>query len=141
MSLIFNYLKYMYDLVYDVLSTNSNTKKLVSYLSVAKNNICKHLELPYTEQISKHTYIVHYNVNRKMYKMIARPHRLPCKLVNIYSDNLDVSNDILPYLGCENNFNNQKYTPSDFGYEQLTFNYIDGVKMQFNIHDYLYYIN
>lgn len=80
--------------------------------------------------IGKGKYRVTYVIKGKTYKMIVIPVRGPRKVLLVSNENqFDVSHEIFPYLGPEENFhnnNNNNYTPEFFGYHELIFEMTNG---------------
>jgi hypothetical protein len=81
-------------------------------------------------------YKVTYVIKGKIYKMIVKPVRGPVKVLLVSNDKQeDVSCDILPYLGPEDDFHNKKYTPRFFDHNELIFEMFDGQEKIFKADD------
>jgi hypothetical protein len=83
-------------------------------------------------QIDKKTYEVTYIIRGKTYKMIVKSRRGPRKVLLVSDENQeDVSYIIFPYLGPEENFHGEKYTPKFFEKKELIFELSTGVEKIF----------
>jgi hypothetical protein len=73
-------------------------------------------------KIDKKTYELTYHLEDKTYKMLFKVKRGPVPISKIFDENqLDVTEEILPYLGPNYDWHNFKITPSFFGKKSLTF--------------------
>jgi len=81
-------------------------------------------------------YKVTYVIKGKTYKMIVKPTRGPRKVL-LVSDakQEDVSYQIFPYLGPEENFHGEIYTPRFFEHEELIFEMSNGDEKIFKADD------
>lgn len=78
-------------------------------------------------QLDKNKYIITYVIKGKTYKMIVKPIRGPKQVLLVYDENQeDVSHLIFPYLGPEENWHYQVYTPNFFNKNELTFELSNG---------------
>jgi len=83
-------------------------------------------------KIDKNKYLITYIINGRTYKMIITPCRGPINILNIINDeNKNITDEILPYLGHNNDWNNYKFNPKFFGYKSLTFELINGENITF----------
>ena len=81
-------------------------KFYLEFLQYMNNSVVK---------INKNTYEVSYIINNKLYKMIVRPERGPKSVTNIFDENDDdITHEIEPYLGPNNDFHGHKFTPKFF---------------------------
>jgi hypothetical protein len=107
--------------------------------------ICRMLYLSFIQylntsvvKITKGRYIISYVVNGKMYKMVVKPLRGPSPILQIINDNMeDVTEDIIPYLGPDNDFHKINYNPVFFNYDYLTFEMSNGNQINFSKNDVL----
>lgn len=87
-------------------------------------------------KMSNNKYLVTYTINNKTYKMIVHNSKGPKKVINITDEtNENIYNDIIEYLGPQENFHNISYTPKDFGKKQIIFELYTEKKIIFNEND------
>lgn len=78
-------------------------------------------------KIDKNTYIITYVVNGNIYKMKVTKLRGPSKVLMVTDENNeDVSDIIIPYMGVEQNFHNNKYKVDFFKRKELAFQLSNG---------------
>jgi hypothetical protein len=78
-------------------------------------------------QIDKKRYEVTYIIKGKIYKMIVTPNRGPRKVLVVSDENQEeISSLIFPYLGPEDKFHGQIYTPKFFKRKELIFELSNG---------------
>jgi hypothetical protein len=95
--------------------TQSFYQSLVQYLD---NSVVK---------IDKNKYELTYIINGKLYKKIIMPERGPIPVISIINENgCDVTDQILPYMGPNNNFHNENFYPTFFGHKKLIFEMSNG---------------
>jgi len=84
------------------------------------------------EPLDGNRYLVSYIIKGNIYKMIVKLKRGP-RVVLLVSDETqnDVSDVIFPYLGPDENFHGDNYTPSLFGKEELIFELSNGTEKIF----------
>jgi len=77
-------------------------------------------------------YLVTYIIKGQTYKMVITPLRGPKKVLMVSDENSeDVSNMIIPYLGPEENFHGEIYTPKFFEKQELIFEMSNGTEKIF----------
>lgn len=80
-------------------------------------------------KLDKNTYEVSYVINGRIYKMITRPTRGPTPILQVSNEqNEDVTYQVLPYMGPQYDWHNNKLAPEFFGYQTLTFELADGTE-------------
>jgi hypothetical protein len=83
-------------------------------------------------KINKNTYTVSYVINGKLYKTVIIPKRGPLPVLSVENENnLDVTHEVLPYLGPHNDWNNHHYTPEFFKHKKLKFELLNGEIKEF----------
>ncbi len=88
------------------------------------------------KKLDKNTYEITYSVNGKIYKMIVKPSRGPNIISKIVDqNNIDVTKEILPYLGPNNNWHNTNFTVDFFHCEKLIFEMNSGEIKEFDKHE------
>ena len=93
---------------------------IIQYL----NNTIKHLE--------GNKFVITYVIKGKTYKIIITLKRGPRDVLLVSDDTeTDVSDLIFPYLGPDENFHNQLYTPNLFGRNELIFELSNGTEKIF----------
>jgi hypothetical protein len=98
-------------------------------------NIWQYLNSTIVE-LDGYVYKVTYIIKGKTYKMIVRPKRGPRKVLLISDEKQeDVCDEIFPYLGPEENFHGEIYTPSYFNKEELIFELSNGSEQIFKKDD------
>ena len=79
------------------------------------------------KKIGKNKYELKYVINGKLYKKIIIPERGPLPIISITNENDDdITEHILPYIGPNNNFHNENFSPNFFGYKKLLFEMCNG---------------
>ena len=74
------------------------------------------------KQINSKTYELSYVINNKLYKNIITIKRGPQPILQIINDeNIDVTEQVLPYLGPCYDWHKNDITPKILGYKNLTF--------------------
>jgi hypothetical protein len=87
-------------------------------------------------QIDRNTYRVTYVIKGKTYMMIVRPNRGPSKVLLVSDENqIDVSHIVFPYIGPNENFNGEIYTPKFFNKKELIFELSNGQEKCYSEHD------
>lgn len=86
--------------------------------------------------INNNIYDIQYVVKGQLYKIRFKVPISPSLILLITDeDNNDVTNDILPYIGPDNNFHGIKYTPKSFNKKKLIFETINGDELTFSEDD------
>jgi len=80
------------------------------------------------KKIDKHRYEITYIINNRTYKMIVKVPKGPVNIASVKANEVDISKEILPYYGCTPEIN---LTANFFGYNKLTFEYINGEVKEF----------
>ena len=129
-----NKLKNLYDLV----STRHTSKFMIVFISSEMlfqsfyQSLVQYLD-DSVKKIGKNKYELKYVINGKLYKKIIIPERGPLPIICITNENdEDVTEHILPYIGPNNNFHNEKFSPNFFHYNKLIFEMSDGNIKIFN---------
>lgn len=81
---------------------------------------------------TKYSNIIEYTLNRKTYRFIAFTKRGPSNIAVIKSGDTDITEEIVPYLGPNEDLHNIRYTPNTFGYETMEIFLVDGTHIVFN---------
>jgi len=85
-----------------------------------------------SQKIDKKTYLVTYYIEGKQYKMIIKPKKGPNPLLRILDENeLDITQEILPYMGPNFNWHNHHVSPDFFNKKSISFEYINQNKLTF----------
>lgn len=88
------------------------------------------------QKLDGNKYLVTYVIKGKTYKMIVKPTRGPRKVLMVSDEKQqDVSSLVFPYLGPEENFHGEVYTPSFFDRDELIFELSSGVEKIFKKDD------
>ena len=81
------------------------------------------------KKIKFNTYVVTYTINGKLYKFIAKPTRGPSRVVQISNEmQIDVTDEILPYMGPNYDWYGIKLYPTFFNYNTLVFEFSNGLE-------------
>jgi hypothetical protein len=87
-------------------------------------------------KLDKNTYRVTYVIKGKIYMLVVKPTRGPRKVLLVSDETqTDVSGEIFPYLGPEENFHGEIYTPHFFKKKELVFELSDGTEKKFLLDD------
>ena len=98
----------------------------LSFIQYMNNSLIK---------IDKNSYELSYIVNGKLYKMIIKPKRGPIPILCVTNENnIDITDNILHYLGPNNDWHGKTYCPEFFKQHMLNIELLDGTKKTFN-HD------
>ena len=123
-----NKLKSLYELV----STRHTSRFMIIFISCKMlsqafyQNLLHYLDNSISK-IDKNKYELKYVINGKLYKKIIKPDRGPIPVISVINENgCDVTEEILPYMGPNNNFHNEKFSPKFFGYNKLIFEMLNG---------------
>lgn len=108
---------------------STNYKGMFNILCISLSLVVKALWISILQNINntivkidKNKYRITYIIEGKVYKMILKTNRGPKKVLLIYDENQeDVSDLILPYLGPQENWHGDVYTPKFFTKNELTF--------------------
>lgn len=127
--------------LYDLVSTRHKSRSMILFVSAKMlsqafyQNLLHYLDNSLTK-IDKNRYELKYVINGKLYKKIIKPNRGPIPVISVINENgYDVTEEILPYMGPNNDFHNEKFTPKFFGYDKLTFEMLNGNILNFDSSD------
>jgi hypothetical protein len=95
------------------------------YFKTEKNDYIK--IIPKT----KYSVIIEYTLNNKPYRFISKLKRGPSDIAAVKYNEIDITEEILPYLGPNEDMHNIRYTPNVFGYDSMEFYMIDGSTLKF----------
>jgi hypothetical protein len=85
------------------------------------------------KQISKNTYEITYLINGKTYKILVTPYKGPEPILQISNDKqIDITSDVLQYLGPKFDWHGNKFSPEFFNSSTLTFELCNGVEITFS---------
>ena len=88
------------------------------------------------KQCGKNKYEISYTINGKIYKIISKKQRGPSPILQISNElDVDVTQDILPFLGPGYDWHCNTFTPFDFGYNSLIFEMHNGNGYTFSCND------
>jgi|UniRef100_A0A6C0J1T9 hypothetical protein len=89
-----------------------------------------------SKKIDKKTYLVTYYIEGKQYKMLVKPKKGPNPILKILDENeIDITQEILPYMGPNLNWHNYPVTPDFFNKKNISFEYNNQNKLTFNYTD------
>lgn len=124
--------------LYDLVSTRHNSRIMIIYVCTKMltqafyQNLLHYLDNSLIK-IDKNKYELKYVINGKLYKKIIKPNRGPIPVISVTNENnCDVTEQILPYMGPNNDFHNEKFTPKFFGHNTLVFEMLNGNVLTFN---------
>ena len=125
----------------NLVSSQHNSKIMIKIISLQM--IFKSLYLSFIQymnnsiiKIDKNSYELSYIVHGKLYKMIIKPIRGPVPILCVTNENnIDITEQILPYLGPNNDWHGKKYYPDFFKHKTLNIELLDGSKKTFNHSD------
>ena len=78
------------------------------------------------------THIIPYYSQNKHYKIIYKPSIKKKRIIKVLYHNLDITEEILEFLGPHNDFHNIPTTPLLLGYDSLTFEFLNDESKTFN---------
>jgi hypothetical protein len=85
------------------------------------------------KKIDKNTYEVSYIINGKSYKMVVKPVRGPIPILCVVNENcIDVTDEIIQYLGPKNDWSGFNFYPDFFKYKKLEIQLSNGDVKVFN---------
>lgn len=74
------------------------------------------------ENIDKKTVVISYIINGKLYKLLVKHKKGPNSILLILDENNnDISDDIIPYLGPNENWHNNEFKPSFWNKDKIIF--------------------
>ena len=124
--------------LYDLVATRHKSRSMIIFISTKMlaqafyQNLLHYLDNSLVK-VDKNKYELKYVINGKLYKKIIKPDRGPIPVVSVTNENDDdVTEEILPYMGPNNNFHNEKFTPKFFGHNKLIFEMLSGNVFIFN---------
>lgn len=89
-------------------------------------------------QTGKNTYELTYTVCGNLYKMVIRAKRGPRKLINAFNaKDVDITELLQMYVGPNNDFHNQDFTPDFFDTDSITVHLSNGDEKTFQRYDLL----
>lgn len=113
--------------LYNLVATRHTSSVIITFISIEMllqafyQSLVQYLDNS-IKKIGKNKYELKYVINGKLYKKIIIPERGPLPVILIMNEkNEDVTEQILPYIGPNNNFHNEKFNPIFFGYKKLIF--------------------
>ncbi len=74
----------------------------------------------YVRPVGRHHVEVRYKFRDQEYKFRSRVKRGASMPITVLANDLDVTEELLPYVGPGEDFHGITYTPSDFGYSRVT---------------------
>lgn len=83
-------------------------------------------------QIDKKFYIIWYFHNFKWYAIKIPRKRGPVKKWQIFNNGINITQDITPYMGPNNDFYEMKISPLNLNYNNLEFRHNDTIKIFVN---------
>jgi hypothetical protein len=87
-------------------------------------------------KIDNNTYILSYVIEGKLYKMKILYKRGPRRVLQISDDNMNnLTDEIIPFMGTQNDWNKIEYTPASFNCNSLTFQLSDSMEYTFERND------
>lgn len=121
-------------------TTESNKYKIII---ASMNIVMKTLYISFIQymnnsvhNLDRKTFELKYVIEGKLYKMLIVPTRGPAPVLQVSNENsIDVTDEILPYMGPKYNWHNNKMKPSFFAYDSLTFQLMDGTEKTYNRDD------
>jgi hypothetical protein len=118
--------------LYNLVATRHTSSVIITFISIEMlvqafyQSLVQYLDNSITK-VGKNKYELKYVINGKLYKKIITPERGPLPVIFITNEtNEDVTEQILPYIGPNNDFHNEKFYPSFFGYKKLIFEMLNG---------------
>jgi hypothetical protein len=107
-----------------------------SAIMVLKMHVCQSMIDIQCVQIHKHVYDIQYQIHLKQYKIRVQHKKGPSIYQHFFDqDGNNITYDILPYLGPNQDFHGISYTPNDFGHTKIIVEYQDGEKRSFEKDD------
>lgn len=86
------------------------------------------------KRLGKNTYEITYTLNGRIYKLLVKAKRGPAPILQISTNNdIDVTDDIMPYLGPDYTWHLHNYSANFFGYSSLTFQLSNGTEKIFTL--------
>ena len=87
-------------------------------------------------QVEGNKYIITYIIKGKTYKMTVKLTRGPRKVLLVYDEKRDdISDIVFPYLGPEENWHGDIYTPKFFNKNEIVFELSNGEERLFKQND------
>ena len=116
-----------------------STQKLWNFYSSCINYMFKPCNSSALTKLTKSRYQLEYMYNDRIYKIIIPMKRGPKHIVSIYDEMMeDITNEIRPYLGPNENFHSVEITPRQLNHKQLHFLLRDEHMLTFNENEIMY---
>lgn len=94
-------------------------------------NLIQYLNIT-IRKIEKNTFEVKYTLNGKLFKNLVKFRKGPSPILQVIDEmSIDVTDEILEYLGPQYNWHGNKMTPRILGYNSLTFECSDGTEIHY----------
>ena len=91
---------------------------------------CAHKTRTTVITLSRRVGYVLYYVNGTEYRTLVSTVRRPTKIACITSNDIDISDDVFPYLGASETYDH-RLTPGLLGYDNITFTMLNGKSYTF----------
>ena len=124
--------------LYNLVATRHTSRCMIMFISIEMllqafyQSLVQYLDES-VKKIGKNKYELKYVINGKLYKKIIIPERGPLPIICITDENgRDVTDKIIPYIGPNHDFHNEKFYPNFFGYTKLVFEMSTGDIKTFN---------
>jgi hypothetical protein len=124
-----------------LVATKYNT--VGSILLVSLNMVCKMYWLQFLQwlnsnikHIDRKTIEITYTINGKVHALLVNVHRGPPKVIMVCDeDDEDVTDEIVKYMGPNEDWHNRKYSPDFWNKNSLTFELMNGETVTFQRND------
>lgn len=116
-----------------------STRKLWTFYSSCINYVFKPRNSSSLTKLTKSRYQLEYVYNDTMYRIIIPIKRGPKHIVSVYDENMqDITNQIRPYLGPNEDFHSVETTPRQLNHKQLHFLLRNENMVTFNENETIY---
>jgi len=82
-------------------------------------------------KIARHVYDIEYTIHLKTFRIRVHYKRGPSRFRGFFVNDKDITNEMMSYIGPNDDFHNQKYTSLMFGYPHIRIRYEDGEEREF----------
>ena len=120
-----------YGMIYNY-NEKSHVKSIGQIMYIGRSYLTQYLIKLHCIEVKKHVYDIEYMIHFNRYRIrVNYKHGPPPFDTFLTKDGTDITSDILPYMGPNQDFHGITYTPNDFGYEEIIVESENGDKRTF----------
>lgn len=126
-----------YGMIYNY-NDKSHLKSIKQLVYIGKSYLTQYIIKLHCIEVKKHIYDIEYMIHFNRYRIRVYYKHGPSPFETfLTTDGTDITSEIQPYVGPNHDFHGIKYTPNDFGYENIIIEYENGDTKTFNKYEFL----